>query len=141
MQIQTHPTEALPAEAMHAIARIQQTFAKAERDRAAKVGQHLGFRAGWKPNAHLGETATHITAWTQRELNDVFQRVGGTVTTRQVQRSTSDGSIVWTAAEITLTAEVPGIGYVEIVADWDEETGGRDLPVMRSIPVAELIAA
>ena len=119
----------------------QANRARAEAERVAKVGQALGFRSGWKPNVHLGETATRITRWTQRELNDVFERVGGTVTTRQVQRSTSDGSATWNATEITLTTEIPGVGYIEIVTDWDEETGGRDLPLMQAIPDATLIAS
>lgn len=108
---------------------------------AAKVREALGFHYGWKPSPHLGETATHITMWTQRELNDVYERVGGTVTTRQVERSACDGDATWAAIEITLTVDLPDVGRVEIVTDWDEDTGGHDLPVMRAIeaePVAEL---
>ncbi|WP_406444524.1 hypothetical protein OHB14_36660 [Streptomyces sp. NBC_01613] len=134
-------TQTLPAVALRAVARIEDALAAPERERIAKVGQALGFRRNWKPNTHLGETATHITAWTQHELNTVFERVGGTVTTRQVERSTSDGEATWTATEITLTAEIPGVGYVEVITDWDEESGGRDLPLMQAIPDAELIAA
>jgi hypothetical protein len=119
----------------------QANRAEAEALLVAKVGQALGFRSGWKPNTYLGETATRITAWTQVELNTVFERVGGTVTTRQVERSTSDGSATWTATEITLTVHLPGIASVEVSTDWDEETGGRDLPVMRAVPDANLIAA
>lgn len=119
----------------------QRSRAAAEAARIAKVGQALGFNAGWKPNPYLGETATHLTMWTQRELNTVFERAGGTVTTRQAARSTSDGSATWIATEITLTVIVPGVGPVHLVTDWDEETGGRDLPVMQTIADAELIAA
>ena len=141
MPNQTRLTEALPDAAIHAIYRIEYALAAQDRELAVTVGQVLGFRAGWKPNAHLGETATHITAWTQHELNTVFERVGGTVTTRQVERSTSDELFWWTATEITLTIEVPGVGYVELVTDWDDESGGRDLPVMRCVPTADLVSA
>jgi hypothetical protein len=119
----------------------QANRARAEAERVTKVGQALGFRSGWKPNAHLGETATHITRWTQRELNDVFERVGGTVTARQVQRSACDGDATWNATEITLTVEVPGVGPVAVSTDWDEESGGRDLPLMQAIPDVTLIAS
>ena len=119
----------------------QANRALAEAERIAKVGRALGFRPGWRPRTYLGETATYINEWTQRELNDRFERVGGTVTTRQVERSTSDGSATWTATEITLTTEVPSVGYIEIVTDWDEETGGLDLPLMQAIPDATLIAS
>lgn len=141
MQLQDRRTASLPTAAAHAMARIEHALARPDRDRIAKVGQALGFLRGWKPNAHLGETATHITAWTQRELNAVYELAGGTVTTRPVQRSASDGSATWAATEITLTTEVPGVGYVEVVTDWHEETGGRDLPLMRYIDDADLIAA
>jgi hypothetical protein len=141
MQVQTRHTAPLPTDVLQAIARLEHSLAAPERELVAKVGQALGFRHGWKPNAHLGETATYITAWTQYELNTVFERGGGTVTTRPVQRSTSNGDATWAATEITLTVDLPGIGYVELVTDWDEETGGRDLPVMRSIAGTDLIAA
>ncbi|NUS83675.1 MAG: hypothetical protein HOY75_13245 [Streptomyces sp.] len=133
-------TQTLPAAAHHAIARIESALAAPDREQIARVGQALGLRIGWKPNAHLGDTATRITMWTQHELNDVFERVGGTVTTRTVQRASSDGESTWDATEITLTTEVPGVGYVEVVTDWDEESGGRDLAVMQSVADVDLIA-
>ena len=132
--------QTLPTAALHAMHRIEHTLAAPEREMVAKVGQALGLRIGWKPNAHLGDTATHITMWTQYELNAVYIQAGGTVTTRQVQRSTSDGSVTWTATEITLTVDVPDVGYVEVVTDWDEEIGGRDLAVMQSVADVDLIA-
>jgi hypothetical protein len=97
-----------------------------------KVRVALGFPAGWKPDAYLGETVTYLTAWSQMELNDLFERVGGTVTTRQVERSASDGT-TWRANEITLTVQVADVGPVEIVTDIedDPEHGYRtDLPVV-----------
>lgn len=106
-----------------------------------RVRDALGFRNGWTPNTHLGETLTHITAWTQHELNDVYVRTGGTVTTRPVVRTACDGDATWPATEITLTVNVPGVGNVRIVTDWDEPSSGRDLPIMQAIPDATLIAA
>ena len=117
----------------------QANRARAEAERVAKVGQALGSRTGWKPNASLGETATSLTTWSQHELNTVYERVGGTVTTRTVERTCSTGS-TWKATEITLTVQVDGVGPVTVSTDWDEESGGRDLPLMRAIPDAVLIA-
>lgn len=105
------------------------------------VRDALGFRNGWTPSTHLGETLTYITAWTQHELNDLYVRVGGTVTTRPVVRTACDGDATWSATEITLTVPVPGVGDVQIVTDWDEESGGHNLPIMQAIPDAVLIAA
>jgi hypothetical protein len=126
------PTAPLPTVAVEALARLERAFlpesAAAERVRVA-----LGFPTGWKPAAILGETATHLTAWSQMELNDLFLRVGGDVSTRLVERSTSDGSSTWAATEITLTVQVDGVGPVEIVTDIedDPEHGYRtDIPVV-----------
>lgn len=106
-----------------------------------RVRDALGFRQGWTPNQHLAESATYITAWTQHELNAVYIRTGGTVTTRLVERTACDGDVTWPATEITLTVDVPGVGDVQVVTDWDEGSGGHDLPIMRAIPDAVLIAA
>src|SRR4051812_15478978 len=127
------PTAPLPQLAVEALRRLELALTTPDAATVAKVGQALGFRSSWKPNPHLGETATYLTAWSQMELNDLFERVGGTVTTRQVERSASDGSATWTATEVTLTVEVPGVGPVEIVTDIedDPETGYRtDVPVV-----------
>lgn len=140
MRTQPRRTAPLPPAALHAMYRIEQALAAPERELTAKVGQALGFRSGWTPRTYLGETTTHIHEWTQRELNSVYERVGGTVTTRQVERTACDGDTTWAATEITLTTDIPGVGYIEVVTDWDEETGGRDLPLMRAIPDAVLIA-
>ncbi|MFF7947009.1 hypothetical protein [Streptomyces griseorubiginosus] len=118
----------------------QANRARAEANRVAKVNEALGFSDRSMPQPHLGETATSLTMWSQHELNAVFERVGGTVTTRVVERTCSTGS-AWQATEITLTVEVDGVGPVTVSTDWDEESGGRDLPLMQAIPDAELIAA
>lgn len=129
----SRPTAPLPQPAVAALRKLELALTTPDPATVAKVGQALGFRAGWKPNPHLGETATYLTAWSQMELNDLFERVSGTVSTRQVERSASDGSATWTATEITLTVQVPGVGPVEIVTDIedDPETGYRtDVPVV-----------
>lgn len=119
----------------------QANRARAEAERVAKVRTALGFSDRYAPRPFLGETAASLTMWSQHELNTVYERVGGTVTTRQVQRSACDGDATWNATEITLTVEVPGIGPVAVSTDWDEESGGRDLPLMQAIPDATLITS
>jgi hypothetical protein len=117
----------------------QANRARAEAERVATVNKALGFANRRAPQPFLGETATSLTMWSQHELNTVYERVGGTVTTRIVERTCSTGS-TWKATEITLTVEVPNVGPVTVSTDWDEESGGRDLPLMQAIPDAELIA-
>jgi hypothetical protein len=129
----TRPTAPLPPAAVESMARIEYALAAPQRELAAKVGDALGFRSGWQPREHLGETVIRLMVWSQIELNAIFERVGGTVTTRQAERSTSDGSSTWTATEITLTVHVPDVGPVEIVTDIedDPEHGYRiDVPVV-----------
>lgn len=79
------------------------------------------------------ETPRRVSMWSQYELNAVYERVGGTVTTRPIQRTTHGGDTTWQATEITVTVDLPDIGTVEIITDWDEETGGHDLPLMQAI--------
>jgi hypothetical protein len=112
----------------------------AEAERVAKVNQALGFSDRSMPQPFLGETATSLTMWSQHELNTVYERVGGTITTRIVERTGSTGS-TWQATEITLTVEVDGIGPVTVSTDWDEESGGHDLPLMRALaaPAPEIL--
>jgi hypothetical protein len=126
-------TAPFPSAATDAMRRLELALTKPDPAVVAKVRATLGYSTSWQPDAHLGETATYLTVWSQHELNDLYLRVGGTVTLRQVERSTSDGSSTWTATEITLTIEVPGVGPVEIVTDVedDPEHGYRtDLPVV-----------
>lgn len=117
----------------------QANRARAEAARVATVNKALGFSDRSMPRPFLGETATSLTMWSQHELNTVYERVGGTVTTRTVERTCSTGS-TWQATEITLTVEVPGVGPVTVSTDWDEESGGHDLPLMQAIPDAALAA-
>ncbi|MEU0991288.1 hypothetical protein [Streptomyces sp. NPDC005953] len=140
MHTQTRLTAPLPVAALHAIARIEEALDAPNRELAATVNKALGFSDRSMPQPFLGETATHITMWSQHELNTVYERVGGTVTARTVERTCSTGS-TWQATEITLTVYVDGVGPATVSTDWDEESGGRDLPLMRAIPNAELINA
>lgn len=109
-------------------------------EQRALVARALGFHSGWTPNEYLGENLTYITTWSQHELNAVYLRTGGTVTTRPVERSTGEGRSTWPATEIVLTVNVPDVGEVRVVTDWDEPSDGHDLPIMQGIPAAELIA-
>lgn len=104
-----------------------------------RVCTALGLRYG-KPRPEEDETETRLLVWSQDELNDLYERVGGTGSARIVERVLCVGDPTYLAIEITVTVDLPGIGAVEIVTDWDEESGGRDLPLMQAIPDAILIA-
>jgi hypothetical protein len=101
----------------------------------ARVRTGLGL-SRWRPNPDHSETETRIVMWSQLELNDLYERVGGTVTSQQVTRTASDGS-AWTEEEITVTVDVPGVGTVEATTDWCEDLakyGARDeLPLTRAL--------
>ncbi|WP_432137630.1 hypothetical protein [Streptomyces sp. bgisy154] len=133
MSISAPRTAPLPPAAVDAMRRLEAALTAPDAATVSKVRAALGFSACWKPNPSLGETATYLTAWSQMELNDLYERVGGTVTMRQVERTTFDGITTWTATEISLTVEVPGVGPVETVTDVedDPEHGYRtDVPVV-----------
>jgi hypothetical protein len=115
----------------------QANRARAEAELGARVRAALGL-PGYPAAEGDGETARRVSMWSQDELNAVYERVGGTVTARTVKRTGSCST--WEATEITVTVDLPGIGRVEAFTDWDEESGGRDLPLMRAIPDATLIA-
>lgn len=104
---------------------------------ARQVALALGLPAHWRPVPEHGETPTRVSVWSQLELNGLFERFGGTVTSRQVERTASDGSTS-TETEITVTVDLPGIGTVEAFTDWDEDYtaigGDRNLPLMRNLP-------
>lgn len=117
---------------------------RAEADIAARVRAALGM-PGRSVVEGGEETARRVEMWSQHELNALFQRIGGTVTWRTVQRTSNAGPALWrctwTATEITVTVTLPTIGSVEVFTDWCEEYGGRDLPLMQAIPDATLIRA
>ncbi|OQQ13003.1 hypothetical protein B0675_40000 [Streptomyces sp. M41(2017)] len=128
------PTSPLPPAAVQAMHRIEHALAAPQRELAAKVGKALGFRGSYQPREDLGETATRHIVWSQVELNAIFERVGGTVTARHVERSTSDGSSTWMAIELILTVNVQGVGPVQVTTDLEEESAvyPTDLPVVRA---------
>lgn len=128
----TGDTAPLPPAAVDAMHRLEAALTVPDAATVEKVRAALGYPAGWKPRPHLGETATHLTVWSQMELNDLFEQVGGTATTRTVERTASDGT-TWTATEITLTVHVPDVGPVDVVTDIEDnpEHGYRtDVPVV-----------
>ncbi|MEZ7005608.1 hypothetical protein [Streptomyces sp. AD55] len=119
---------------------LAHAHAHAEADRVAKVNKALGFSTHSIPSPFLGETATSLTMWSQHELNTVYERVGGAITTRTVQRTSHSGESTWDAIEITLTVQVPGVGPVKVSTDWDEESGGHDLPLVRGLALPEAMS-
>lgn len=105
---------------------------------ATKVRTALGLR---RRDVLDDETETRVSMWDIRDLNDVHARVGGTVTARQVERTAWSDVRTYTVTEVTITADLPGIGVVEVFTDWDpaDETYGFTLPVIRAL--AEVPAA
>lgn len=101
---------------------------------AAKVRTALGLAGFPAPVAEAGETERRVCVWSVRELQDVFARVGGTVTARSVERTVSDGT-TFTAREVTVTVTLPGVGEVQVFTDWDpaDEGYGFALPVIRTL--------
>ncbi|WP_338683900.1 hypothetical protein QD712_25720 [Streptomyces acidiscabies] len=128
------PAAPLPPAALTAIARLERALDPTLAVTAAKVGAHLGYGPDWEPRAYLGETPTHLIYWDQHQLDAAYGRVGGTVTIRTVQRPTE----TWTATEITVTVHVPDVGDVTLTTDWDEDSGGHDLPLMHAARLANL---
>lgn len=100
----------------------------------AHVHGALGFRHILTPRPELGETNTRICVWSIRELDATHARTGGTVTARQVERTSSDGS-PYTVIEVTVTVAVPNVGPVEVFTDWEpaEEPHVFALPVIRAV--------
>ena len=115
-------------------------LAHAELTLTDRVRTALGM-PGRQKRENEGETARRVGVWSQYELNAVYAQVGGTVTTRTVQRSTYGDESTWEATEITLTVALPGIGTVEVFTDWYEEYGGRDLPLMQAVAGVDLLSA
>ena len=115
-------------------------LAHAELTLADRVRTALGM-PGRQKRENEGETARRVGVWSQYELNAVYEQVGGTVTTRTVQRSTYGSESTWEATEITLTVALPNIGTVEVFTDWYEEYGGRDLPLMQAVAGVDLLSA
>jgi hypothetical protein len=104
-----------------------------DRKAVAAVRRLLGTPL-WEPRPELGEKPTRRFLWSQRELNDFYERHGGTVTARPVQPDTPDAQPVM---EITVTVPVDEVGAVELVTEWDgdwEQDAGRSgLPLVRAL--------
>jgi hypothetical protein len=129
----TDDTAPLPRVARDAMNRLEAALITPDPKTVEKVRAWLGFRPGWKPRPELGETATYLTVWSQMELNTIYEEVGGTVTMRKAERTTSRGDITWTATELTLTVHVDGVGPVDIVTDIEDNPRGgyrTDIPVV-----------
>jgi len=113
---------------------VERELNKAHDELGAQVLRALGFRSTQIAD---GDTATRIGMWSQFELNAVYERVGGIVTTRTVQHTNTGETTLGT--EITLTVVLPGIATVQLTTEWYEPYGGHDLPLMHAI--AELAEA
>ncbi|MFG2826081.1 hypothetical protein ACGFWI_01140 [Streptomyces sp. NPDC048434] len=100
----------------------------------ALVREALGLAGLHVPRPELDETDTRICVWSVRELDDVHARTNGTVTARQVERTTGDGS-PYAVIEVTVTVDVPHVGPVEAFTDWEPATEfhGFALPVIRAL--------
>ncbi|MFD7093372.1 hypothetical protein [Streptomyces xanthophaeus] len=91
----------------------------------------LGFRAT-DIASHLGETALHISVWSPRELQDIYDRRGGTITSRIVDEARSDGTFA-ELTRVTLTVRIPTLGTITAACDWDHNDPDED--AMRQVPV------
>ncbi|MFB7589355.1 hypothetical protein [Streptomyces sp. NPDC056169] len=102
---------------------------------ATRVRRALGLRGSL--TLQHDETPTRVTVWSLHELQDVYARVGGTVTLTQATRTVSDGT-EYTVIETTLTTQLPGLAIAEITTDWDPHTelDGYGLPVIRDYAAA-----
>lgn len=131
------------AQELHDIEQRNRRAAEAKKQAiAAQVRRALGFRFSGAPKLDLDETATRVSVWCVRTLNDVFARVGGTVTARQAERTLSDGS-TYMVTEVTLTTALPEVGEVQAFTDWEpaEEPHGFGLPLIAAINAQALAAA
>lgn len=95
----------------------------------------LGLR-GTRIDTLLGETALHINVWSPRELQDIYDHRGGTITGRTVLEPRSDGSVA-EVTRVTLTVRVPNLGTITAACDWDhtdpDEDDMRQVPVIRGL--------
>lgn len=91
----------------------------------------LGLR-GTRIATHLGETALHISVWSPRELQDIYDHRGGTITGRTVLEPRYDGTVA-EVTRVTLTVRIPNLGTVTAACDWDHTDPAED--DMRHVPV------
>ncbi|MGW1938980.1 hypothetical protein [Streptomyces goshikiensis] len=85
---------------------------------------------------HLGETALHLSIWSPRELQAIYDRRGGTITGRTILETCGDGTVA-ELTRVTLTVRVPGLGTITAATDWDhndpDETDMRQVPIIRGL--------
>ncbi|MGP3684133.1 hypothetical protein ACTVZO_05365 [Streptomyces sp. IBSNAI002] len=81
---------------------------------------------------HLGETALHINVWSPRELQDIYDHRGGTITSRTILEPLFDGTLA-EFTRVTLTIRIPSLGTVTASCDWDHNDPDED--DMRAVPV------
>lgn len=94
----------------------------------------LGYTHGLTIRPEIGETALRVSIWSPRDLQDVYDHVGGgTVTARPVEQTLTDGT-TYASIEIALTIQVPGLGVVTAFAEWNpaDELYAFALPVIRA---------
>ncbi|MFD5509134.1 hypothetical protein ACFWIB_15335 [Streptomyces sp. NPDC127051] len=95
----------------------------------------LGLR-GTRIDHLLGETALHISIWSPRELQDIYDHRGGTITGRTILEPRIDGTVA-ELTRVTLTVRIPNLGTVTAACDWDhndpDEDDMRQVPVIRGL--------
>ncbi|MFH9248211.1 hypothetical protein ACH4LK_22620 [Streptomyces lydicus] len=106
---------------------------RAEAAHRARLRTVLGLRHLPTPRPELGETDARRCVWDIRELDALYARLGGTVTTRQVERDYGGGT--FSTTEVTLAVPTPDGGTVEVFTDWEPaaEADTLDLPVIRAL--------
>lgn len=112
--------------------------AAANADKFSKlVRDALGLPGYPMPDTDGGETTNKVSLWSVRELNAVYERVGGTVTAREVSRNNGCGEW-YTETELKIEVNLPGVGWVYAFTGWDpaEETYSLTLPVVLALNVA-----
>lgn len=95
----------------------------------------LGFHST-SIQTHLGETALHLSIWSPRELQDIYDLRGGTITGHLVLEPRTDGTVA-EITRVTLTIRIPGLGTVTAACDWDhndpDENDMRHVPIIRGL--------
>ncbi|MFJ5804845.1 hypothetical protein [Streptomyces sp. NPDC093093] len=91
----------------------------------------LGFHST-SIQTHLGETALHLSIWSPRELQDIYDLRGGTITGRLVLEPRLDGTVA-EITRVTLTIRIPNLGTISAACDWDHNDPDED--AMRQVPI------
>lgn len=101
---------------------------------STRVRNALGLPRYPMPDPRNGEDVNRVSMWSVRELNDVFLRVGGEVSIREVVRDNGCDE-PYTTNEVKICVNLPGVGWVYAFTDWDPagEAYSFDLPVIRAL--------